>query len=80
MYNRDKARFDAADVDHDGKLTEEEFVYFKNPLKNEEIKKAVLAEALNSVDTDGDGKISLQEYLKDWHQTVSKAVLNESEI
>ncbi|CAG5088490.1 Oidioi.mRNA.OKI2018_I69.PAR.g11863.t2.cds [Oikopleura dioica] len=33
--------------------------------------KAVLAEALNSVDTDGDGKISLQEYLKDWHQTPS---------
>ena len=71
MYNRDKARFDAADIDHDGKLTEEEFVYFKNPLKNEEIKTSVLAEALNSVDTDKDGKISLQEYLKDWHQTVS---------
>jgi len=69
MYNRDRARFDAADIDHDGKLTEEEFVYFKNPLKNEEIKASVLAEALNSVDTDGDGKISLQEYLKDWHQT-----------
>jgi len=69
MYNRDKARFDAADIDHDGKLTEEEFVYFKNPLKNEEIKTSVLAEALNSVDTDKDGKISLQEYLKDWHQT-----------
>lgn len=71
MYNRDKARFDAADIDHDGKLTEEEFVYFKNPLKNEEIKQSVLAEALNSVDTDRDGKISLQEYLKDWHQTPS---------
>ena len=33
MYNRDRARFDAADIDKDGKLTEGEFLLFKNPLK-----------------------------------------------
>ena len=34
MYNRDRARFDAADIDKDGKLTEGEFLLFKNPLKD----------------------------------------------
>merc|ERR1712130_719495 len=37
MYNRDKARFDAADIDGDEKLTETEFVLFKNPLKDDKI-------------------------------------------
>ena len=72
MYNRDKARFDAADIDGDEKLTEQEFVLFKNPLRDEAVKTAVLAECLSVVDTDKDGKISLQEYLNDWHVPVSK--------
>jgi len=67
MYNRDRARFDAADIDKDEKLTEGEFVLFKNPLKDENVKQVVIDEALKSVDTNGDGKIDLQEYLNDWH-------------
>jgi len=72
MYNRDKARFDAADIDGDEKLTEQEFVLFKNPLKDEAVKTAVIAECLNAVDTDKDGKINLQEYLNDWHVPPNK--------
>ena len=41
MYNRDRARFDAADIDKDGKLTEGEFLLFKNPLKDENVIKAL---------------------------------------
>ena len=70
MYNRDRARFDAADIDKDGKLTEGEFLLFKNPLKDENVKAVVIDEALKAVDTDGDGKISLEEYLNDWHVKV----------
>merc|ERR1739838_1006956 len=65
MYNRDRARFDAADIDKDEKLTEGEFVLFKNPLKDENVKQVVIDEALKAVDTNGDGKIDLQEYLND---------------
>merc|ERR1712157_338932 len=72
MYNRDKARFDAADIDGDEKLTEQEFVLFKNPLKDEAVKTAVMAECLAMVDTDKDGKLSLQEYLNDWHVPPNK--------
>mgnify|MGYP000133711830 CR=1 FL=1 len=72
MYNRDKARFDAADIDGDEKLTEQEFVLFKNPLKDEAVKTTVIAECLSAVDTDKDGKINLQEYLNDWHVPVSR--------
>ena len=70
MYNRDRARFDAADIDKDEKLTEGEFVLFKNPLKDENVKQVVIDEALKAVDTNGDGKIDLQEYLNDWHVPV----------
>jgi len=72
MYNRDRARFDAADVDKDEKLTEGEFVLFKNPLKDENVKQVVLDEAIKAVDSDGDGKISLDEYLNDWHVKPNK--------
>jgi len=68
MYNRDKARFDAADIDKDGKLTEGEFLLFKNPLKDENVKQVVIDEALKAVDSNGDGQIDLQEYLNDWHE------------
>merc|ERR1711990_40947 len=68
MYNRDRARFDAADIDKDGKLTEGEFLLFKNPLKDENVKQVVIDEALKAVDSNGDGQIDLQEYLNDWHE------------
>jgi len=57
MYNRDRARFDSADVDGNGKLSEAEFVLFKNPLRDETVKKQVLSACVKAVDTDGDEKM-----------------------
>ena len=74
MYNRDHARFEAADIDKDGELSLGEFVLFKNPLRDENVKAVVLERALTPVDTDKDGRISLSEFLEDWHQRVSRRV------
>ena len=71
MYNRDHARFEAADIDKDGELSLGEFVLFKNPLRDENVKAVVLERALTPVDTDKDGRISMSEFLEDWHQRVS---------
>ena len=74
MYNRDHARFEAADIDKDGELSLGEFVLFKNPLRDENVKAVVLERALTPVDTDKDGRISLSEFLEDWHQRVSHEI------
>ena len=72
MYNRDNAsRFQAADIDKDGELSLGEFILFKNPFRDENVKTVVLERAVSAVDTDKDGRISLSEFLEDWHQRVS---------
>ena len=46
MYNRDNAsRFQAADIDKDRELSLGEFVLFKNPLRDENVKTVVLERA-----------------------------------
>ena len=46
MYNRDNAsRFQAADIDKDGELSLGEFILFKNPFRDENVKTVVLERA-----------------------------------
>jgi len=66
MYSRDRARFHAADRDSDGALTLIEYVSFKNPLKSEDLRESVIAWALQDVDSDGDGRVSLVEFMADY--------------
>ena len=82
MYSRDRARFHAADKDGDGGLTLIEYVNFKNPLKSEglnlkseiffykfyfvDLRENVIAWALQDVDSDGDGRVSLVEFMADY--------------
>jgi Ca2+-binding EF-hand superfamily protein len=63
MINRDKRRFDMADVDKDGKLGTEEFVYFIHPEESKHMGGIIIDETLEDLDKDGDGALSLQEYL-----------------
>ena len=74
LYNRDYARFQAADIDKDGELSLGEFVLFKNPLRDENVKAVVLERAVAPVDTDKDGRISLTEFLEDWREKVSSQI------
>ena len=55
-----------------------EFVLFKNPLRDENVKAVVLERALTPVDTDKDGRISMSEFLEDWHQRVSQSTSEKS--
>lgn len=67
-YNRDKARFTASDLNGDEMLDKTEWILFNNPLKDAAIKDATIEEALGAVDTNIDGKLSLDEYLADWRE------------
>lgn len=63
MLDRDKRRWNVADIDGDGALTRDEFAAFLHPNENERMKDIVVLEAIEDIDKDKDGKISLEEYI-----------------
>ncbi len=67
MENRDRRRWDLADEDKDGKLTKTEFSNFLHPEEAEHMRDIVVQETLEDIDRDGDGKISLDEYIGDMY-------------
>ncbi|XP_063684090.1 calumenin-A-like [Bolinopsis microptera] len=60
---RDKQRFQLADQDDDMKLTFEEFTAFLHPEEFEHMADVVIAETMEDMDENQDGKISLSEYV-----------------
>ena len=60
---RDKVRFDLADVDDYSSLTFEEFTAFLHPEEFEHMAEVVVAETMEDMDENSDGKISLAEYV-----------------
>ncbi|XP_062840830.1 reticulocalbin-3 isoform X1 [Trichomycterus rosablanca] len=65
MFNRDQRRFKKADKDGDGIATREEFTAFLHPEESDYMKELVVQETVEDIDKNGDGKISLQEYIGD---------------
>jgi len=65
-YHREFAKFMAADANEDGKLTKEEYSTFYNPGKNPEQTEFAVKSAVEFVDKDGNGMISLEEYSNDY--------------
>ncbi|CAL4093479.1 unnamed protein product [Meganyctiphanes norvegica] len=65
MLNRDKRRWDTADLDQDGSLTFDEYKYFLHPEEADHMRMMVVQETMEDIDTDKDGKISLEEYIGD---------------
>lgn len=68
MEDRDRRRWDLADEDKDGKLVKTEFANFLHPEEAEHMRDIVVQETLEDIDKDGDGKISLEEYIGDMYR------------
>lgn len=63
MMNRDRRRWIAADLDGDDALTKEEFTSFLHAEHADHMKDVIVLETMEDIDKDGDGKISLIEYI-----------------
>ncbi|XP_014232281.1 calumenin [Trichogramma pretiosum] len=68
MQRRERRRWSIADKDGDDALTKEEFAAFLHPEENEYMKDVVVIETIEDIDKDGDGKISLPEYIGDMYK------------
>ncbi|XP_049600101.1 reticulocalbin-3 [Syngnathus scovelli] len=67
MLARDERRFKKADRDGDGIATREEFTAFLHPEEFDYMKDLVVQETVEDMDKNGDGKISLHEYIGDMY-------------
>ncbi|BFZ15908.1 hypothetical protein BsWGS_18947 [Bradybaena similaris] len=80
MIDRDRRRWEHADEDKDGKLTKEEFTTFLHPEETERMRFIIVEETVEDIDKDGDGYISLDEYIADlWPRSDEDAAKEEPE-
>ncbi|XP_053978864.1 calumenin [Hylaeus volcanicus] len=70
MLKKDRRRWSAADLDGDDALTKEEFAAFLHAEEADHMKDVVVLETMEDIDKDGDGKISLSEYIGDMYEGV----------
>ncbi|XP_012250565.1 calumenin [Athalia rosae] len=68
MLNRDRRRWTVADKDGDDALTREEFSGFLHPEETDGMRDVVVLETMEDIDKDGDGKISVAEYIGDMYR------------
>ncbi|XP_061702402.1 reticulocalbin-3 isoform X2 [Syngnathoides biaculeatus] len=67
MLTRDERRFKTADRDGDGIATREEFTAFLHPEEFDYMRDLIVQETIEDIDKNGDGKISLSEYIGDMY-------------
>ena len=63
MLNRDKRRWNAADLNQDNFCSEEEFYSFLHPEQVDHTKNIVVKETIEDIDKNKDGVIDIQEYI-----------------
>ena len=64
MMEKDiRKRFEIADSDKDGRLSESEFSVFVHPDRHEEMLEHLVNDQLSRFDKDSDGKVSFDEYM-----------------
>lgn len=70
MLTRDRRRWSVADRNGDDSLTRSEFTDFLHPEENSYMRDIVVAETMEDIDKDNDGKISVEEYIGDMYRPV----------
>lgn len=65
MQTRDERRWKKADKENKGYLTKEDLTAFLHPEEYDHMKEMVVIETIEDIDKDGDGRISLDEYIGD---------------
>lgn len=65
MMSRDERRFKQADRENKGYLSKDDLTAFLHPEEYDHMKEMVIIETIEDIDKDGDGKISLHEYIGD---------------
>lgn len=73
MLSRDRRRWSVADRDGDDLLTKSEFTEFLHPEEYPRMRDIVVAETLEDIDKNGDGKLSVEEYIGDMYRGGSDA-------
>jgi hypothetical protein len=63
MKERDRRRWEKADLDKDDRLTKEELTPFLHPEEFDHMKDIMVEETMEDIDKNKDGKISLEEYI-----------------
>lgn len=76
LVSREKKRFDFADTDNDKVLSREELSFLLHPEESKRMTSYFVEESLDIFDTDKDGKISVDEYLGDEVNRLSKSKLD----
>jgi len=68
MEERDNRRWNLADLDKNGELSQEEFKAFLHPEDQDHMRDIVVMETLEDIDKDGDNKINVDEYIGDMYR------------
>jgi len=88
LFEEDKTFFNAADMNHDGKLTKDEFAAFQNPESHMHMHESLIDTTLKDKDKNKDGFIDLGEFLgeyankkdSEWFQVESDRFKNDYDL
>jgi len=69
MLKRDRRRWSAADSDGDDNLIKAEFADFLHPEDSDKLRDIVVLETMEDIDKNGDGKVSISEYISDMYKS-----------
>lgn len=68
MLARDRRRWSVADRNADDELTRAEFTEFLHPEESPYMRDVVVAETIEDIDKDNDGRVSVEEYIGDMYR------------